>query len=474
MKKELCIKKALAMVLMLVFSLSCVISAPKVKATTSEKPAVTLDGASIRTEEEKGKQGLRFHITVTDAANVTACGIELAKSSNAQSPLDIGTANTNFRKIYKRTVEDDGSVTVEYVAAVTDIPDTDFTTDIYAKGYIVKKDGKKVYTTELERNIKQVADSAGYIFDKNGDLIRKGLPLVPTSGRGVGIIKGLNTSSRIYSDKDVHIRFDVRMEGNTADGNETLNIIVDPGNGNTKVLGTVDVTNDWTHVNIDSAHIPTIAENGEPCIYLAPSDNNSDMSNKNFFVKARYFEVLDPNPYYEINFEKGDNTIEEGDLAVRGNGTLRIEDAPTSASQQPNKYLVYTRDKNDPSYSWEAYPIMKIKLPSGKKLSDYANFSFNQMGIEGDIDYKPIHVAITKTLDEAKTITNCSQYCLGDVQSPGGKNVWGFFSNYKFPSDNRTDLNEFYLIIRTHASSYSNGACTKFAIDNIRFYEKTQ
>ena len=78
MKKELCIKKALAMVLMLVFSLSCVISAPKVKAEGSKKtaaPTVTLNGATIRTDASDGNQGLRFKITVTDAANVKACGI---------------------------------------------------------------------------------------------------------------------------------------------------------------------------------------------------------------------------------------------------------------------------------------------------------------------------------------------------------------------------------------------------------------
>lgn len=474
MKKELCMKKALAMVLMLVFSLSCVISAPKVKAANSEKPAVTLDGATIRTDASDGNQGLRFKITVTDAANVKACGIELAKSSNSQNPLDIGTASTNFQKIYSRTTEADGSVTVEYVAAVINIPNTDLKTNIYAKGYIIKADGTKVYTEELSRNMQQVASASGNTFDGTGNLTpidRVGLELSPTVGRGVGIIKGLNTSSRIYSDKDVHIQFDARMQGEVANGNETLNIVIDPGNGNTQILGTVAVTNVWTHVEISSVHFPVIGDSGDPCVYLEPSNKNLDISNKQFFIKARYFEVLNPNPYYEINFgDNGGNTISPEDLAVRGKGTLKIEDAPTSDSQQPNKYLVYTRGSDDANYAY-VYPIIKIKLPNGKKLSDYGNISLNQMGVAGDVGFKDIQVAITATLPEANSI-NSDDAWLGTPASGCGQGVWAFMSNYKLPTDNRKDLNEFFLIIRTHAESSKNGVLTQFAIDNIRFYEK--
>ena len=472
MKKELCIKKALAMVLMLVFSLSCVISAPKVKAEGSKKtaaPTVTLNGATIRTDANDGNQGLRFKITVTDAANVKACGIELAKSSNAENPLDIGTANTNFQKIYKKTTEDDGSVTVEYVAAVTNIPNTELKTDIYAKGYIIKADGTKVYTAELGRNMQQVASASGNTFDETGNLTpidRVGLKLTPTDGRGVGIIKGLNEYSLIYSNKKVHVQFDVRMQGKVADENETLDIVLDAGNGNTKILGTVTVTNDWTNVDIPDVQFPQIGQ-GQPCIYLKLSNENSDMSDKEFYIKKRLFEVVEPGSAYTINF---DNFSSE-DVHVRGAGSAEIVDANVSESESPNKYLAYTRGNGDADYAFGAYPIIKIKLPDGKTLSDYGNISFNQMGVVGDVGYKPIHVAITTSLDDAKSI-NSEDSCLGIAESGCGSGVWAFMSNYKLPTDNRADLNEFFLIIRTHALSSKDGALTQFAIDNIKFYEK--
>lgn len=469
MKKELCMKKALAMVLMLVFSLSCVISAPKVKAANSEKPAVTLDGATIRTDANDGNQGLRFHITVTDAANVRACGIELAKSSNSQNPLDIGTTNTNFQKIYKKTNEDDGTVTVEYVAAVTNIPSTELKTDIYAKGYIIKADGTKVYTEELSRNMQQVASASGNTFDETGNLTpidRVGLKLTPTDGHGVGIIKGLNEYSLIYSNKKVHVQFDVRMQGKVADEGETLDIILDAGNGNTQKLGTVAVTNDWTNVDITDVQFPQIGQ-GQPCIYLKLSNENSDMSDKEFYIKKRYFEVVEPGSAYTIDFDN----ISPEEVQVRGAGSAKIEDATVSGSQSPNKYLAYTRGDGDANYAFGAYPIIKIKLPVGKKLSDYGNISFNQMGIAGDVGFKPIHVAITTTLEEANSI-NSEDACLGVAESGCGSGVWAFMSNYKLPTDNRRDLNEFFLIIRTHAMSSKDGALTQFAIDNIKFYEK--
>lgn len=476
MKKELCMKKALAMVLMLVFSLSCVISAPKVKAEGSKKtasPTVTLNGATIRTDATDGNQGLRFHITVTDAENVSACGIELAKSSNSTNPFDIGTANTNFQKIYKKTTEDDGSVTVEYVAAVTNIPSSELKTDIYAKGYIIKADGTKVYTEELSRNMQQVASTSGNTFDKDGNLTpidRVGLKLTPTDGHGVGIIKGLNEYSLIYSNKTVHVQFDVRMQGKVADENETLDIMLDAGNGTTQKLGTTAVTNDWTSVDITDVHFPNIGQ-GQPCIYLKLSNENSDMSGKEFYIKKRYFEVVDPGQTYTIDFDN----ISPEEVKVGGTGSAEIVDAKVSDSESPNRYLAYTRGDGDTDYAFDAYPIIKIKLPDGKRLSDYGNISLNQMGIAGDVGFKQIHVAITPTLNEAQLINTEAAWeaaCLGHPASGCGPGVWAFMSNYKLPTDNRKDLNEFFLIIRTHANSSQNSALTQFAIDNIKFYEK--
>lgn len=215
-------------------------------AAAAETPAVTIDGASIRTESP---QGLRFKITVTNASQATDYGIKLAYDGKSKT---ISFAN-GYTNIYAK---DEGNDTIEYTAVLINIPSDAFETDVQATGFVTY-DGGSQETDAITRNIQGVAHAAGQELDENGTLSDMGGTQVAVSQYGSDMFYTLDES---MAGKTVNVSLKVRVSGmgygaSVTGGGLQLN-------STWAWLKSVDMTDAWTTVSLSNYTVPESNANG--------------------------------------------------------------------------------------------------------------------------------------------------------------------------------------------------------------------
>lgn len=461
MRKELGIRKTIAMVLTVALLLSCAVIAPKTQSHAAES-GVTLDGATIRTDVNDGKQGLRFKITVKNAENVTECGILLAKKSSisdyenltydAPKALRIGTDKENHRNIYTKKTEEDGSVTIEYVASIVDIPSANYATDIQAKGYIKTSDEVVTYTDGATRNIEQVAKSTGNTLDSNGEVVSLGGEKLASSTWHCGELTDLDYGT--YSGKTVNISFKLRMQGKVADGSQNVSVQINDKAESYPQLKIVPITNEWTTVTISNYVLPTLKESGSILYINDVSGNKNNTTGMEFYVDDFKMQTVDASGNYVIDFSK-----EESAYTYTWKGS--------AASMGITEGYLWFANGSD-GYD-NAFPILRVTLPSGKTLKDYSGLSLKCKGLIGDLSWKTVKVFLTADEETAKTVTfdTASPAPLGSVFD-GLKSDWSTLSDYTIDSSKvNTSLSTFYMVI--HPKCNVN---TKFGMDDITFIAK--
>ena len=122
-------------------------------------PAVTMDGASIRTD---GAQGLRFKITVQNASKADDYGIDVMLNGKT---IRVSKKN-GYTLLYSYDAQAD---TLEYTAVITGMDISYISKEFQAEGFVsYQEDGmeKEVKTNAITRSIGQVAEMAGYVFDQ--------------------------------------------------------------------------------------------------------------------------------------------------------------------------------------------------------------------------------------------------------------------------------------------------------------------
>lgn len=469
MRKELGIRKTIAMVLTVALLLSCAVIAPKTQSHAAES-GVTLDGATIRTEVKDGNQGLRFKITVKNAENVTECGILLAKKSSisdyanltygAQKALRIGTDQENHRNIFKRTTEEDGSVTIEYVASIVDIPSANYETDIHAKGYIRKSDGTLIYTAGTTRNIQQVAKSTGNTLDNEGNVVSLGGRKLDSASWHCGNLTDLDYET--YSGKTVNISFRLRMQGKVADGRQNVIVQINAAHETYPILATVPIKNEWTNVTISNYVIPTLQGSGS-ILYLNDENNKKiNTTGMEFYVDDFDMQKVDTSSNYVIDFSQ--------------TPTYTCKDYATMGVTEGYLWYEYGSEGHEGQGGYSGFPILQVTLPSGKKLADYSGLSLKYKCLAGDAKHKNVNVFVTATESEAKAITSTSDASsspksLGSKAS-GEASSWVTLSGYTIdPNKVDTSLSTFYLVINAHCGNDVNNR-TKFGMDDITFIAK--
>lgn len=464
MRKELGIRKTIAMVLTVALLLSCAVIAPKTQSHAAES-SVTLDGATIRTDvnDRNPNQGLRFKITVKNAENVTECGILLAKKSSisdyenltydAPKALRIGTDQENHRNIYTKKTEEDGSVTIEYVASIVDIPSANYATDIQAKGYIKTSDEVVTYTDGATRNIEQVAKSTGNTLDSNGEVVSLGGEKLASSTWYCGKLADLDYTT--YSGKTVNISFELRMQGKVADGSQKVNVQINDEGKTYPQLAKVPIKNEWQTVTISNYALPTLQNSGS-LLYLNGDyidGKQIDTTGMEFYMDNFTMQVVEASgnsDNYVIDFSQ-----EEGAYTYTHKGSA-------ASMGITEGYLWFANGSN--AYD-NAFPILKVTLPSGKTLEDYSGLSLKCKGLEGDITYKAVQVFLTADAETAKN--GALPAPLGSV-SDGLKSDWSILSGYTIDSSKvDTSLNTFYMVIHPRC-----GANTRFGMDDITFIAK--
>ena len=460
------------MVLTVALLLSCAVIAPKTQSHAAES-SVTLDGATIRTDvnDRNPNQGLRFKITVKNAENVTECGILLAKKSSisdyenltydAPKALRIGTDQENHRNIYTKKTEEDGSVTIEYVASIVDIPSANYATDIQAKGYIKTSDEVVTYTDGATRNIEQVAKSTGNTLDSNGEVVTLGGKKLASSTWYCGKLADLDYAT--YSGKTVNISFKLRMQGKVADGSQNVLVQINDAGKKYPQLKKVPIKNEWETVTISNYELPTLQESGS-LLYLNGeyiADKQIDTTGMEFYVDDFAMQVVEASGNYVIDFSQTPT------YTWKGYASMGVTDG----------YLWY--EYGSEGHEWESgyngFPILKVTLPSGKTLADYSGLSLKYKCLAGDAKYKDVKVFVTKDVTEAKDITSggTSPTLLGNASS-GEALDWVTLSGYTIDSSTvDTSLNTFYMVINAHCgNNQSQGAQTKFGMDDITFIAK--
>lgn len=463
MRKELGIRKTIAMVLTVALLLSCAVIVPKTQSHAAES-GVTLDGATIRTDVNDGKQGLRFKITVKNAEKVTECGILLAKKSSisdygnltydAPKALRIGTDKENHRNIYTKKKEEDGSVTIQYVASIVDIPSDNYATDIQARGYIKTSNGAVTYTDGATRNIQQVAKSTGNTLGSNGEVVSLGGEKLVSNSWHCGKLANLDYET--YSGKTVNISFKLRMQGKVADGSQNVLVQINDAGKKYPQLKKVPIKNEWETVSISNyviptLEIPTLEESGS-ILYLNDENNvQSNTTGMEFYVKDFEMQIVDASSNYVIDFSKEESAY-----------TYTCKGSAASMGITEG-YLLFAYGSN--SYD-DAFPILKVTLPSGKTLKDYSGLSLKCKGFEGgDITYKDVKVFLTADEETAKN--GALPAPLGSVPD-GLKSDWRTLSGYTIDSSKvDTSLNTFYMVIHPRC-----GANTRFGMDDITFIAK--
>ena len=467
MRKELGIRKTIAMVLTVALLLSCAVIAPKTQSHAAES-SVTLDGATIRTDvnDRNPNQGLRFKITVKNAENVTECGILLAKKSSisdyekltldAPKALRIGTNQEKYRNIYKKeTDEKNGSVTIEYVASIVGIPSDKYATDIIAKGYIKKSDGSFIYTEGTTRNIQQVANAAGMTLEKDGSVASLGgTKLESTGDWNLGVLAKLDYAT--YSEKTVNISFDLRMQGKEADGSQNVLVQINDKGATYPKLETVPIKNGWQPVTISNYKLPTLQDSGS--VLYINGEQKIDTTGMEFYMDNFTMQVVGTSGNsgnYVIDFSQEESADD-----------YTCKDSAASSIGITEGYLWFATGSNN--YDG-AFPILKVTLPSGKTLGDYSELSLKYMGLEGDVRNKTVKVFLTEDVETAKTVSynGASPAPLGGAFF-GYENDWRTLSGYKIdPSKVNISLRTFYMVIHPYCP-----ANAKFGVDDITFIAK--
>ena len=185
-------------------------------------PAVTFDGATIRTESNSG---IRFKITVSNASRATHCGIILSYGGKS---ITVSTEDEKYRNIYAADTTAD---TVEYTVVVYGIPESAFSSDFTVQGFTKYKEaGSSSYVTlqteENQRNIQSVADAARYEYNSATASWAKMADVTAATVNGATTVKEADGSLTISFAKDYESVSIALPSGKTAADYESVSFRV--------------------------------------------------------------------------------------------------------------------------------------------------------------------------------------------------------------------------------------------------------